>query len=89
MTGRNDSSPMLTSDPTSDSSDTGASGKCNGESNLVNNGWSNQSPRDNGPANGNHQASAQNTDKTMEDENMDYSDDSKTDNIHLVKQVSI
>ncbi|XP_052747292.1 protein timeless [Bicyclus anynana] len=39
--GSDDSSPMLTSDPTSDSSDTGASGKCNGEPNSVNNGWGN------------------------------------------------
>ncbi|KAI8427777.1 hypothetical protein MSG28_002193 [Choristoneura fumiferana] len=34
-----DSSPMLTSDPTSDSSDTGASGKNNEEPNSENNGW--------------------------------------------------
>lgn len=37
--GSDDSSPMLTSDPTSDSSDTGGSGKCNDEPNSVNNGW--------------------------------------------------
>ncbi|KAG6454028.1 hypothetical protein O3G_MSEX008488 [Manduca sexta] len=37
--GSEDSSPILTSDPTSDSSDTGASGKSNDEPNLVNNGW--------------------------------------------------
>ncbi|XP_049865864.1 protein timeless [Pectinophora gossypiella] len=37
--GSEDSSPMLTSDPTSDSSDTGGSGKSNDEPNSVNNGW--------------------------------------------------
>ncbi|XP_034828725.1 protein timeless [Maniola hyperantus] len=41
--GSDDSSPMLTSDQTSDSSDTGASGKCNGEPNSVNNGWDDSS----------------------------------------------
>lgn len=35
---------MLTSEPTSDSSDTGASGKCNGEGNFVdNNSWDDSS----------------------------------------------
>ncbi|CAG4944884.1 unnamed protein product [Colias eurytheme] len=37
--GSDDSSPMLTSDPTSDSSDTGGSGKMNDESNSPNNSW--------------------------------------------------
>ncbi|CAH4002900.1 protein timeless [Pieris brassicae] len=37
--GRDDSSPMLTSDPTSDSSDTGASGKTNGGSVSPDNSW--------------------------------------------------
>ncbi|KAM3964699.1 timeless isoform 2-T2 [Aphomia sociella] len=49
-----DSSPMLTSDPTSDSSDTGGSGKCNDEPNSVNSGWdassmNNTSENDNQP----------------------------------------
>lgn len=34
---------MLTSDPTSDSSDAGASGKSNGEQNSVNNSWDSSS----------------------------------------------
>ncbi|XP_063617783.1 protein timeless-like isoform X1 [Cydia splendana] len=37
--GSEDSSPMLTSDPTSDSSDTGGSGKSNDEPNSETNGW--------------------------------------------------
>ncbi|CAK1549861.1 unnamed protein product [Leptosia nina] len=37
--GSDDSSPMLTSDPTSDSSDTGGSGKMNEGSNSPNNSW--------------------------------------------------
>ncbi|XP_046961994.1 protein timeless [Vanessa cardui] len=41
--GSDHSSPMVTSDPTSDSSDTGASGKSNGGHNSVNNGWDNNS----------------------------------------------
>ncbi|XP_032510677.1 protein timeless isoform X2 [Danaus plexippus] len=41
--GSDDSSPMLTSDPTSDSSDAGASGKSNGEQNSVNNSWDSSS----------------------------------------------
>lgn len=38
LLGSEDSSPMLTSDPTSDSSDTGGS-KSNDEPNSMNNGW--------------------------------------------------
>lgn len=34
---------MLTSDPTSDSSDTGGSGKCNDGPNSINNGWDSSS----------------------------------------------
>ncbi|CAH2104707.1 unnamed protein product [Euphydryas editha] len=44
--GSDHSSPMLTSDPTSDSSDTGASGKSNEGPNSVNNSWDNSSRND-------------------------------------------
>ncbi|XP_053625997.1 protein timeless isoform X2 [Plodia interpunctella] len=51
--GSEDSSPMLTSDPTSDSSDTGGSGKSNDEPNSVNNGWDSTASMNNNSENGN------------------------------------
>ncbi|XP_013200570.1 protein timeless [Amyelois transitella] len=51
--GSEDSSPMLTSDPTSDSSDTGGSGKSNDEPNSVNNGWDSTASMNNISENGN------------------------------------
>lgn len=41
--GSEDSSPLLTSDPTSDSSDTGGSGKSNDDLNSVNDKWTGSS----------------------------------------------
>ncbi|XP_072936507.1 protein timeless isoform X2 [Epargyreus clarus] len=80
--GSGDSSPMLMSDPTSDSSDTGGSGKCNGGANLVNNAWPGQTPRNNATDNGNQPTRAQYTDKKVEIiEKMDYSDDASSKKI--------
>ncbi|KAJ0181807.1 hypothetical protein K1T71_002529 [Dendrolimus kikuchii] len=50
--GYDDSSPMLTSDPTSDSSDAGGSGKCNDDPNFINNSWDSSSTN-NASENGN------------------------------------
>lgn len=50
--GSEDSSPMLTSDPTSDSSDTGGSGKSNDEPNSGDKGWDTCAPSANDIRNG-------------------------------------
>ena len=64
--GSDDSSPMLTSDPTSDSSDTGGSGKSNEEPNSVNNGWDNSSRNNSESGNQTFQSQSK-TDKTSDD----------------------
>ncbi|XP_052756845.1 protein timeless isoform X2 [Galleria mellonella] len=74
--GSDDSSPMLTSDPTSDSSDTGGSGKCNDEPNSVNNGWDASSMK-NTSENGNQSYQKSTADeKKAKDEDMRDSSES-------------